>query len=79
MFDEVLIALLIAGALLGTATALLVMRSRFVGWRRLALASGVFLVGLILPLSIALGLIAYRNITDPVPNVFMQPGPAPKR
>jgi hypothetical protein len=79
MYGEVLIALLIAGGLLGTATAFLVMRSRFVGWRRLALASGAFLVGLILPLSIALGLIAYRNITDPVPNVFMQPGPVPKQ
>jgi hypothetical protein len=79
MYDEVLIALLIAGALLGTATAFLVMRSRLAGWRRLALASGAFLVSLILPLSITLGLIAYRNITDPVPNVFIQPGPAPKR
>ena len=79
MTDEVLITLFVAGALLGGAGAFGVMRSRLAGWRRAALASGAFVVGLVAPLSIALGLIAYRNITDPAPNVFVQPGPAPKR
>ena len=78
MTDELLVTLLVGGALLGAAGALRVVRSRFGGWQRAALAGGVFVVGLFVPLSIALGLIAYRNIADPAPNVFIQPAPASK-
>jgi hypothetical protein len=79
MTDDVLIALLVAGVLLGAAGAFGVTRSGLTGWRRAALGGGAFVIGLVAPLSIALGLIVYRNVTDPVPNVFIQPGPAPKR
>jgi hypothetical protein len=78
MTDELLITLLVAGVLLGATGVFGVVRSRFGGWQRAALVGGVFVAGLLAPLSIALGLIAYRNMTDPAPNVFVQPGPAPK-
>jgi len=78
MTDELLITLLATGLFLGAASAFGVARSRFRGWQRAALVSGAFVVGLAAPVSLALGLIAYRNMTDPAPNAFVQPGPATK-
>ena len=75
MSDEFLLGLLAIGAAIGAGGVIVVTRSRLGGWQRVAVASVTFLVGAIAPIAVALAVVAYRNITDPAPNVFVQPSP----
>ena len=76
MSNALLIGLFATGAAVGIAGALAVMRCRLSGWRRIAAVGGTFVLGLVFPFAVALGVVAYQNAADPAPNVFLQPGPA---